>query len=176
MFGEKKNENQFFSLFFSYRLPWNQHTKTGFVIEIFFDGFGAISYFCINSTYLTYFIALCTYHRAFQQMIKALLDKLKERNTPRQAKQILIDVVRVHNNAKLLFRESADAYSSVIMFFSIFIMIAIACGIFHMDVVSYLFKKKNDFETKKKKIIFFTFLGGASTKYRNHFNDVRERY
>lgn len=49
-------------------LPWNQHSVLGWTVEAIYCVLTVTFYLFINPAFLTLFISICEYHRAFYEM------------------------------------------------------------------------------------------------------------
>lgn len=66
-------------------------------------------------------------------IIRAQLNELPTEKL--RQKQLLIDIIRLQNQAKEIFHESASIFSTCILVFLISTMIFMACSILQFDVV-----------------------------------------
>lgn len=63
-------------IFNGFRLPWEQHTFEGWMADVVFGSFLTTFYMITNPAFLTLFVSICEYHRAFYKMFKAKLDQI----------------------------------------------------------------------------------------------------
>lgn len=118
--------------------PWDQDTIIGWILEFILGSVAGFGYFIINNAFLSFFIGICFYHKAYSKHIRALLDKLEKARDPKSvenADDILSGVVWFHNLAKKSFELSAEVYSIFILIILICSMLFLACSIFEMDLV-----------------------------------------
>lgn len=57
-------------------LPWNQQILLGWILEILFTALSALSYFLIYSIFLSFFIAICGFHRAFRECFQTTVEQI----------------------------------------------------------------------------------------------------
>lgn len=119
------------------RLPWNQLTLCGWIGEIIYSINISCAYFAINGMLQSLFIGIWTYHCAFHNMMRVILKKMNQNQmqSNQKGKLLLIEIIRFHNSAKDIFRQSADAFNNCILVLLISGMIFLACAIFQLDLV-----------------------------------------
>lgn len=88
-----------------HRLPWNQKTIAGWLVEVVYSIFAAASLSFINPAFLTFFISICEYHGAFSEMFQHQLNDIDQitRNNAyniTKVKQLLFKTVSMHVSAK----------------------------------------------------------------------------
>lgn len=87
-------------------LPWNQKTLIGWTLEMMFTAFGVSSYFLIYSTFLSFFIAICGFHRAFYEVFQATVEHINYNHHVNSLDKIiflklkLCEAIRFHVMAK----------------------------------------------------------------------------
>lgn len=63
-----------------FRLPWNQHTVRGWIGETVFSVISSSLYLFTNVVFLTFFIGICEFHRAFLEYFNALMIEVDNPN------------------------------------------------------------------------------------------------
>lgn len=81
-----------------FRLPWNQHTVRGWIGETVFSVISSSLYLFTNVVFLTFFIGICEFHRAFLQYFVGLTMKIENSvgNDGRDMKTKLCDIINFH--------------------------------------------------------------------------------
>lgn len=130
--------SRYFPFHSIYRFPWDQHNIQSWTFELVFIVFAGCSYFIVNGILLSFFIGICIYHRAYYKIMQALLDNIEtegDYKSKRKVKHLLIKTMGLHNSAKNVFIQSAEALSSSVLIWMIFSMILLAASIFQVDLV-----------------------------------------
>lgn len=125
---------------FSFRLPWDQHSVEGWLMEVIFCLITVGFFVFVNPSFLTFFISICEYHRAFYKMFQGQINEVdvmvQMRPCQYQAvKKMLHQSISFHVSAKNLFDESASIYSTFIAIQLIANVGSLACSVFQMDLV-----------------------------------------
>lgn len=55
------------------RLPWNQYTILGFMVEVFLIDSTIIAYLLIVPAILTFFVSICKWHEGFYEIFRTLI-------------------------------------------------------------------------------------------------------
>lgn len=102
-----KCAERFFLIFFVliFRLPWDQNTFGGWVVEAIFSVCSAFSFLFVYPTFLIFFISICEYQNAFLAIFRSqcieIGTKAQNRNVElNAAKAIIRDAINFHNLAK----------------------------------------------------------------------------
>lgn len=61
-----------------FRLPWDQHTIRGWIGETVFSVISSSLYLFTNVVFLTFFIGICEFHRAFLHYFNELVMKIED--------------------------------------------------------------------------------------------------
>lgn len=166
-------------------LPWNQHTVKGWAAEALIGTFTPFFYFLADPTFLTLFISICEFHRAFYEIFRVQMDALSMLDPCKrdEIKASLYKSILFHASVKKsvffnlkkifykmlicrksLFQQTADIYSIIISIQLIGSMISLACCIFEMDLVSSV---QNISIKLKKKIFKLIIHSTGNSKYEN---------
>lgn len=73
-------------------LPWDQLTLWGYFGEITVSIFTSFTYAWFNATILTFFMAICWHHKAFNEILQHLLRQLNQSNTNEKNEQQIIRI------------------------------------------------------------------------------------
>lgn len=88
-------------IFFSFRLPWNQHTLIGWMVETIFYLNSASTFLFVNAVFLTFFITICEYHSAFYELFRSEIERMNGMIELHQnVKRIICDSIKLHAAAK----------------------------------------------------------------------------
>lgn len=82
--------------------PWNQQTIANWIAEMLISIASGCAYLIITGAFLTFFIAICQYHKAFQEYFQALIVQCDTVNQsdPATLHQLLCKAVRFHTTTK----------------------------------------------------------------------------
>lgn len=74
----------------------------GWFCETMLISLGGCAFFCVNDAFLSFFMSICHFHRAFFKHIRELLGKIKGegQNWQMEAKVTLSEIIQFHNTAK----------------------------------------------------------------------------
>lgn len=87
--------------FFSFRLPWNQHTLIGWMVETIFYLNSASTFLFVNAVFLTFFITICEYHSAFYELFRSEIERMNGMiELDQNVKRIICDSIKLHAAAK----------------------------------------------------------------------------
>lgn len=81
-------------------LPWDQTTLLGWTVETIISVLAGCAYLLINNTFMSFFVGICYYHRAFRAHIEELIEKIDYKNGQRKAKSILTETIQFHYSAR----------------------------------------------------------------------------
>lgn len=82
------------------RLPWNQRSLLGWFYETIFSVVSSSLYLHTNVVFLTFFIAICEFHRAFLSYFVITMQKNQNMNDKNRIKRLLCDVIQYHISTK----------------------------------------------------------------------------
>lgn len=107
------------------RLPWDQETALGWLFTTIFGVISATYYLFGNPAFLTLFISICEFHRAFRSLFRREINKFNEiaQTKPysqNEVKQTLCEIISLHISVKewvLITDNSHKSIRSVIHFF-----------------------------------------------------------
>lgn len=173
-FTTKSIVDDFVQLIFlkpTFRLPWNQRIVRGWIGETVFSAISSSLYLFTNVMFLSFFIGICEFHRAFLDYFNGLVIKVENINRHAEGPDIrtmlcdIIDfhvaikrfVIAIHNlchtNADVLqtfsirryFWKTAHVFSLILLTQLVFVVLHMTCSVFQMDMV-----KKNSALTAVK--------------------------
>lgn len=86
------------------RLPWDQHTSWGWFAEVVGSWAFATAYLSVDSAFLTLFMSICEFHKAFYKMFRYKVGQLggNECKQKKDVKQILHEAIFIHVSAERL--------------------------------------------------------------------------
>lgn len=119
-----------------FRLPFDEKTFLGWLYHWSVSFVGGIGYVNVNSCFLSLFIGISMYHRAYQKLCQSLIDRIAETNQPLECKNLLRTIIEMHLTAKDAFLQSAQIFSTCILVILMCSMVYLACSIFQLDLVS----------------------------------------
>lgn len=90
---------------FEFRWPWNQQTLPGWIINALLSVIVTGCFPFVNLAFLTLFISICEYHRAFFEMFQMQINKMNEiaRAKPLRKidlKKALVETISFHITVK----------------------------------------------------------------------------
>lgn len=159
---------------FDFSFPWNQKTLYGWIIETILNSTGFTSYIFYCFSFLSFFIGIVEYQRAFFTQFKILYDRLNSCSGQNyvEAESHLIRTIRFHvmmikyGNLNFLWKLNYSTFLSYRYYeqtantFGIFVLskliafgLEAACSIFQLDMVSDKFIAINSIYYKFKKYI-----------------------
>lgn len=119
-----------------FRLPWDQKTFLGWLYNLLVGFVGGIGYVNVNSCFLSLFIGISIFHRAYQKLCRSLIDRIAKTNQPLECQNLLRTIIEMHLTAKDTFLQSAQTFSPCILIILMCSMVYLACSIFQLDLVS----------------------------------------
>lgn len=149
----------------AFRLPWNQHTIRGWIGETVFSVISSSLYLFTNVVFLTFFIGICEFHRAFLHYFNVLVitvDNTKD-TSDSDIETMLCNIIEFHVAIKRFvwncwfslfewrrcahmsekafsicryFRKTAHVFSLILLTQLVFVVLHMTCSVFQMDMVS----------------------------------------
>lgn len=101
---------------YSISLPWDQHTPTAYIIEMFFNLFSLQIYTLISGVIMFLFISLCLYHRAFYQMFRQSAGELKTSDRKSYHKKYIFKLLQLHITTKKYVSHFFDNFHAKVIF------------------------------------------------------------
>lgn len=59
-----------------FRLPWDQFTTIGWIFEQIYCDITLVPYLLVILLFLTFFVSICEYHRAFYELFQSQIDEV----------------------------------------------------------------------------------------------------
>lgn len=115
MITHKLNWYPFF-LFIS--LPWNQNTPIGYFAEVLYQMIAPDAFYITHGSVLLLFISICWHHKAFEQIIRHMMNQFDHLETDRNYKKSLCQIIQFHITVKKLVQSQ---YVSCLFKFNIII-------------------------------------------------------
>lgn len=83
-----------------FRWPWNQQMAFNWIIDNIISTLAAAIYLTINGTFLSFFITICAYHRAFYEYFRSMIEECNNSHDNETMKRLLHGSIRFHISIK----------------------------------------------------------------------------